>query len=188
MTTSTYVAMDAPSFSMRVTVDEKDVRVKFENKELHLDNETDAALIMVLDELIKTKPNISCLIKKVDIEEALRIAQAHKALMLNQRGTSTGPVTSSQADQIGKASLARQEDKLRFEGASDADIAKMRAEMAKDNVEITEASGDKIAPSTREGFIADKVAEATSDTSEPPAKSPEATPKDVFANLVRGAK
>lgn len=170
--TVTYVTADAPSFSMRVEVNEKDVRVKFENKELHLDEEKDGALIVVLDELIATKPNISCIIKKVNIKEALRIAEAHKTMLARQRGTLTGTVTSSDADQIGKASLARQEDKLRFEGASDADIEKMRAEMSKDHFEITEASGDQIAPSTREGFKLD-------------TEKTKIDPNDVFKNLIK---
>lgn len=183
----TYVAMDAPSFSMRVLVNEKNVRIQFENKELHLDDKKDADLITVLDELIETKPNISCIIKKVDMEEALRIAKAHQLARAAQRGTMTGPVTSSDADQIGKASLARQEDKLRFEGASDEDIAKMRAEMSKDHFEITEASGDKIASDTRDGFVPDddkkEIAEPVPET-----ENSEVEPKNVFANLVSGVK
>ena len=184
--TVTYVTMDAPSFSMRVEVNEKDVRIQFANKELHLDEEKDAALIVVLDELIATKPNISCLIKKVNIEEALRIAEIHKATRIRDRGTMKGPVTSSDADQIGRASLSRQEDRLRFEGASEEDIAKMRAEMSKDHFEITEASGDKIAPDTREGFNPDESVKETEPVSE--TEKTEVDPKNVFANLVHKAK
>lgn len=182
----TYVAVTAPSFSMRVVVNEKDVRVQFENKELHLDEEKDAALITVLDELIETKPNISIIIKKVDIEEALRIAKAHKAMHASQRGTLTGSVTSSDADQIGKASLARQEDELRFKGASEEDIAKMRAEMSKDHFEVTEASGDKIAPDTRDGFKPDEPVKEVEPI--PQTGNTEVDPKAVFAGLIRGAK
>jgi len=182
--TVTYVTPDAPMFSMRVMVDGKDVRVQFTNKELHLDEEKNAALIAVLDELIKTKPNISILVKKVDIEEALRIAEAHKALMLSQRGTLTGSVSSSDADQIGKANLARQEQELRFKGASEAQIAAIRDEMKQDNVEFTEDAADKIEPSNREGFIADEIEDPPEGQDVAISKSePEANPKAVFANL-----
>ncbi len=180
---TTYVAMEAPSFSMRVVVNEKNVQVRFENKELHLDDEKDAALISVLDELIATKPNISIIIKKVDMAEALRIAEAHKAMQLSQRGTTKGPVTSSDADQIGKASLARQEDELRFKGASEEDIAKMRADMSKDHFEITEAAEDQIAPDTRDGFNPDEKVEPAPETG-----NAEIDPKAVFANLAHGTK
>ena len=183
---TTYVSMDAPSFSMRVVVNDNNVQVRFENKELHLDDKKDAALISVLDELIETRANISLMIKKVDVAEALRVAEAHRVMQLTQRGTTKGPVTSSDADQIGKASLARQEDQLRFEGASEEDIAKMRADMSKDHFEITEASGDKIAPSSREGFNPDKTVEV--ELQVPKTENAETDPKNVFANLASGSK
>ncbi len=182
---TTYVAMDAPSFSMRVVVNDNNVRVQFENKELHLDDEKDAALISVLDELIEAKPNISIIIKKVDIAEALRVAEAHKAMQLNQRGTMTGSVSSSHADQIGKASLARQEDELRFQGVSEEDISKMRADMSKDHFEVTEAAGDQIAPDTRDGFKPDKKVEPELP---PETGNAETDPKNVFSNLASRSK
>lgn len=171
MTEVCYIAPNAPSFSMRVTVDEKDRRVKFVNKELRLDAEKDAALIAALDELIATRPNVSSIIHKVDVEAARMLALAHQAQLQRQRGTVTGPISAEDAKKSAQMAVQERDADLASQGATTEDLADMRSKMSKDNLEMTENAEGVVAPETREGFVADDKPELPAD------------PKSIFANL-----
>lgn len=174
-----YVSPDAPSFSMRVEVDGKDRRIKFANKELRLDAEKDAALIAVLDELIATRPNISSIIRKVDMKAAEALARAHMQQLQRHRGTVKGPVSADDAKRAASMAVEERDADLASQGATTADIASMRDAMSKDGLELTENAKGVIAPETRDGFTPAVIPKSPVDD----AAENVADPKSIFANL-----
>ncbi len=180
-----YVCPSAPSLSLRVTVDGKDQRIQFTNKELQLDAEKYSGLIAVLDELIETKPNITMLIHKVDIEAARQLALAHMDSLKRHRGTVTGPVSADDAKRSAEMAIQERDADLAAQGATVQDLENMHKEMDKDHhLQLTENAKGVVAPENREGFIADPSPEpepviegAVQETALVP------DPKAVFANL-----
>jgi len=169
-----YVAPNAPSFSLRVTIGEKDTRIKFTHKEFRTNNE---ALIAELDKLIKEKPNVAAIIHKVDIAKAEELARAHMAQVAAQRGTVKGPVSADDAKRSVEMAMAEREKDLAAQGATVEDLDKLRDEMAADSLALTENSKGVIAPDNRDGFSEDPK----------PLPLPEAEeaakPSSIFANL-----
>lgn len=180
MTDVCYISPTAPTFSMRLVIDGKNHRVQFRNKELHLnpDNEIEVKVITELDFLIASKPNISQIIKKVDVEAAEAMARAHIKQLAAIRGTMTGPVSSTDAARAAQMAVQERDADLASLGASTEDLAKMREEMSEDNLVLTEDSKGVISESAP-GFIP-AVMPA-------PVDVPDEAPKvgAVFANLVK---
>ncbi len=174
-----YVSPDAPSLAISVQVGDAKhkTRVNFINKELRLDEETDAALIAALDELIASRPSVATLMHKVDIEAAEKLALAHKDSLLRMRGTVQGPVSADDAKRAVGMAIQERDADLASQGADTTDLEKMREEMSKGGLEMTEDSAGVIAAPVTEGFVADPTPEPV------PEEDAIPEPKSVFANL-----
>lgn len=166
-----YVSPNAPFFSMRVTVDGKNHRIKFTNKELRLDAEKDIALIAEIDASIAAHENISSIIHKVDIEAAAALARAHMEQMQSQRGTVKGPVSGEDAKRSAQMAVQERDADLASQGATTIDLEHMRAEMSDSGLELTENAEGVVAPENRDGFTPNTPEETPPD------------PKSIFANL-----
>lgn len=84
-----YVARQAKGLKFRVTVDDKDVIIKFENGQYSTDDDELAA---VIDEAVK-KPAVGRFCQKADRAAALQMAAQHQA-MLKRTGAMKGGVTA----------------------------------------------------------------------------------------------
>ncbi len=179
MTTVTYVSPSAPSLVLSPTINEKKRKIQFANKELHLDSEEDIEVIKALDKLIKERPTVSQLIQKVNPEVAEKLAKEHMEQMRKLRGTVKGAISSADMAQQTRARMAERDFALSRDGADPADVKEMHEEIDKDtDFILTEGSEDKIAPSTREGFVEDKQPAPIEAVDTPPQ------PKEIFANLL----
>ena len=175
-----YISPTAPLLAVSISVEGKKqkTRVKFQNKQLCLDDEKDADLIAALDELIATRPSAATLMYKVDMAAAEELALKHKESLLRMRGTVQGPVSADDAKRAAEMAIQERDADLASQGASVSDLTDMRKEMSKDGLEMTENSKGKIAPSTRDGFVAnpEPLPIPTQEDAIP-------EPKQVFANL-----
>ncbi len=169
-----YVSPNAPSLSLSVQVgdDKRKTKVKFVNKALRLDEEEEAGLIAALDGLIRTSAAVRTAMYKVDIKAAEQLAREHRSSLERMRGTVQGPVSADDAKRAVEMAISERDADLASQGASIEDLEKMREEMSKSGLELTEDSKGVVEAPVTEGFVADQPVEEL---------APE--PKNVFANL-----
>lgn len=174
-----YVSPEAPSFSLSIRLgDAKNkTRVKFVNKQLRLDEERDADLIAALDALIAKSAPVRTQMYKVDVVAAEKLAREHQGQLLRMRGTVQGPVSADDAKRATEMAIAERDADLVSQGADISDVEKMRDEMSKSGLEMTENSKGVVAAPTTEGFVADPSPEPV------PKEDAIIEAKNVFANL-----
>jgi len=124
----TYVSDTAPEFSTSLAFGKGDERekvpVRFHDKQLRLDSETDARVIAELDRLIATRPQFSQIIRKLDVAAAEKMALAHKEAMLQQNAGQTGPATSDN-DLAMRARLEEEKQRYLSQGMTDEDASQL---------------------------------------------------------------
>jgi len=163
----TYISPTAPSLKMRLKIDDKDVNIRFKDKQLIV---TDVKISMELDRLREKSPHVSQLIQKVDIEAAEKLALAHKQMVLDQNKG----VTGSMAADMNPATMAKMQtevDRMRTAGVAEEVITELMSDIKVNREKIDELLKMSDAIPGAIGAV------------EPEEK--EATPSNVFAVLAK---
>lgn len=143
----TYVSAEEPSLKLTLKTPEGNIKVKFENKTLILDLSNpqhvlaNAALEELLDP-VSGRENIRRLVKKIDLQRALRIAQEDRARRARPNavkgGLSATAISASKSAQI--EAEARQS--MLAAGVPKGDVEKAIAQLGEQGLAIA-TTGDQ---------------------------------------------
>ncbi len=174
----TYVSDTAPEFKTSLVFgkgdDREKVKVQFHDKQLRLDSEDDMRIIDELDRLIRTRPQISQVIRKLDVAAAEKLALAHKEAMLEQNAGHTGPATGEHK-LVRAANALQEKERMRSQGISDEDASQMVEQVMSEQTVAVE----KIENPVIQDVPKIKEEEGATDIADAEAKS-------VFAKLANG--
>jgi len=162
----TYISQTAPSLQMRMTVRGEDFDLQFKDKQITL---TDPDAIKELNRLCASKPSVSQLIQKVDIEAAEKLARAHQRMVLRQNKGVTGAMSAD----MNPATIARMEeeaDRMRTAGVSEELITELMTDIKGNRERINELL---------------KMSDEIPGAIVPIAPEETATPDGVFAALAK---